>query len=79
MRGTKGDFKCDIESSDKNYGFILSPVNEKIDIVAVFESPIDALSHQTIYPDFTGWRLSLGCTSDGALLNFLKRKNVSVK
>jgi len=44
----------------------------------LFESPIDALSHQTLckrgeMPDFDGWRLSLGGTSGVALIGFLEQ------
>lgn len=73
LRGTKGDFKRDVEGSDKRFGFLLPPVNGTNDTVAVFESPIDALSHQTLFLDFCGYRLSLGCTALAALTNFLER------
>jgi hypothetical protein len=68
-----GDFKCDMESSDKQFGFVLPPIAGESDTVMVFESPIDALSHQTIFPQHNGWRLSLGGTSLAALTNFLDR------
>jgi hypothetical protein len=45
MRGTIGDFKRDADGSDKRFGFILPPINGGSDTVAVFESPVDALSH----------------------------------
>ena len=63
MRGTKGDFKCDAEGSDKKYGFVIPPkncgindalenqlngVNLQSQTVMIFESPIDCLSHQTL-------------------------------
>ena len=74
LRSTKGDFKRDADGSDKKYGFILPPINGVSHTVAVYESPVDALlSHQTLYPDFDGWRLSLGCTALAALTNFLER------
>jgi hypothetical protein len=38
----------------------------------VFESPIDAISHCVIEPQFSGWRLSLGGTSLAALRHFLE-------
>jgi len=73
LRGTGVDFKRDAEGSDKQFGFTLPPGDLHSDTVAVFESPVDALSHQTLYPGFGGWRLSLGCTSLTALTNFLER------
>jgi len=73
MRGTFGDFKRDIESSDKKYGFVLPPLSSHSDTVAVFESPVDALSHQSLYPSLDVWRLSLSSTALAALTNFLER------
>jgi hypothetical protein len=75
MRGTSGGYKCDADGSDKSYGFTLPPDNPDSKTVAVFESPIDALSHQTLckqgfMPPFDGWRLSLGGTSPLALERF---------
>jgi hypothetical protein len=51
----------------------LPPNSGVSDTVAVFESPVDSLSHQVLYPGFGGWRLSLGCTALSALTNFLER------
>jgi len=73
LRGTTGDFKRDADGSDKRFGFALPPSDLHSDTVAVFESPVDALSHQMLCPDFSGWRLSLGCTALSALTNFLER------
>jgi len=73
LRGTKGNFKRDADGSDKRFGFVLPPVGADSDTVAIFESGIDCLSHQVLYPDFDGWRLSLGCTALAALTNFLER------
>ena len=73
LRGTYGDFKCDIPGSDKRFGFVLPPPGTDSDGVAVFESPIDALSHRILYPQFEGWRLSLGGTSTAALTCFMER------
>jgi len=73
LRGTLGDFKRDADGSDKRFGFTLPPFDPNSDTVAVFESPVDALSHQMIHPDFGGWRLSLGCTALAALTGFLER------
>ncbi len=77
MRGTSSGFKCDADGSDKRYGFIMPPSNPNSQSVAVFEAPIDCLSHQTLckegfIPPFDGWRLSLGGTSPLALECFLE-------
>jgi len=77
LRGTTSSFKQDAEGSDKRYGFVLPPENPNTRTVAIFEAPIDCLSHQTLYkqgyiPPFEGWRLSLGGTSDLALVHFLE-------
>jgi len=77
LRGTTSAFKCDADGSDKRYGFVLPPENLNSHKVAIFESPIDSLSHQTmskqgLIPEFDGWRLSLGGTSDLALRHFLE-------
>lgn len=75
VRGTYGDFKQDIEGSDKRYNFALScPPSSRF--VAVCESAIDALSLATIRKRKTGaWDryhyLSLSGTSPLALLQYL--------
>ena len=76
MRGTEGDFKQDVEGSDKRYGFALPSCPQRSRIVAVFESPIDALSLATIRKiESSAWNryhfLSLGGTSPLALLQYL--------
>ena len=77
LRGTTGDFKRDAYGSDKRFGFLLPPKDKNSDTVATFESAVDALSHQSLCPDFDGWRLSLGSTALIALTNFLElHKNV---
>ena len=89
MRSTNTRFMRDADGSDKNYGFVLLPNNPVggagvvvspflVTAVAIYESPIDCLSHQTLceqgyIPPFDGWRLSLGGTSLGALEQFLLR------
>ena len=78
MRGINGDFKCDAEGSNKKYAFLLPPKNPKSQVVMLFESPIDCLSHQTLckrgdIPDYGGWRVSLGGTSSIALTHFLEQ------
>ena len=78
MRGTISNFKCDAEGSNKKYGFLLPPDNPASCEVAVFESPIDCLSHMTLYKQghlsgFDGWRLSLGGACISALAHFLQQ------
>jgi hypothetical protein len=73
MRGTLAEFRRDADGSDKRFGFCLPPQNAQSAAVAVFESPVDALSHQMLYPNFDGYRLSLGGTSLLALTHFLER------
>lgn len=71
-RGTIGDFKRDVAGSDKRFGFLLPPVSAGgAAKLAVFESPIDALSHA----ELTGedcHRLSLAGTAHLALFHFLE-------
>jgi hypothetical protein len=76
LRGTTSSFKHDADGSDKRYGFIIPPDNPNSDAVAVYESAVDALSHQTMckqgfIPPFDGWRLSLGGISLAALEHFI--------
>jgi hypothetical protein len=66
------DFKRDIECSDKRFAFVLPSKCANDKSVAVFESPIDVLSHLSINPDYGGWRLSLGGTAIPALKHFLE-------
>ena len=79
IRSTTSAFKGDAEGSDKRYSFLLPPANARSNTVMVFESPVDALSHQTMCiqgytPQFDGWRLSLGGTSILGLEHFFKHK-----
>ena len=77
IRSTTSAFKGDAEGSDKRYSFILPSTDLNSKTVMVCESPLDALSHQTmcireyILP-FNEWRLSLGGTSILGLEHFLK-------
>jgi hypothetical protein len=71
LRGAYGDFKGEVTGSDKRYSFLLPPVNPNCQLAAVFESPIDVLSHKTLRPESDGWRLSLGGTALTALIQFL--------
>jgi hypothetical protein len=82
IRGTTGNFKRDADGSNKQFGFTIPPINPASQTVIVFESAIDELSHQVLYPDFNGYRLSLGGTATVALTTFLEHhgeiKNVIV-
>jgi len=76
-RSTSSGFKGDAEGSDKQCSFLLPPADPDSNTVAVFEAPVDTLSHQTMclrgyIPPFDGWRLSLGGTSVLGLEYFLK-------
>ena len=78
MRGTTSNYKCDADGSDKRYGFTLPPDDPNSKEAAIFESPVDALSHQTLCKQgfmgpFGGWRLSLGGTSVTALEHFINQ------
>jgi hypothetical protein len=77
IRSTTSSFKGDAQGSDKRYSFHLPADNPSSNTVAVFESAIDSLSHQTMcllgyIPPYGGWRLSLGGTSLLGLEYFLK-------
>ena len=77
MRGIGKDLKRDAPGSDKSFGFILSSEDPCSKSLAVFEAPIDLLSHATLtrlgHSGFAGHRLSLGGTSDVALMAYLER------
>ena len=77
MRGLSVDFKQDKAGSDKRFNFHLPAKNPCSGHLAVFEAPIDALSHATLQQrggwQWDGHRLSLGGTSDVALIAFLER------
>lgn len=77
MRGIAGNLRKDVYGSDKEYSFCYPPKNPGSRHVAVFEAPIDALSHATLQEQegwkWDGYRLSLGGTSHVALTAFLKR------
>ncbi|GHV47140.1 hypothetical protein FACS189499_04120 [Clostridia bacterium] len=72
LRSVSGDFKRDATGSDKRYGFAIPPANKDCKTVAVFESPIDALSHKILYPEMDIYRLSLGGVALSALTHFLQ-------
>lgn len=77
MRGIYETLKKDVYGSDKAYSFCLPPEQAHSSQVAVFEAPIDALSHATLQEidgwKWNGYRLSLGGTSPLALTAFLER------
>lgn len=76
LRGTRDNFKCDVEGSDKRYNFSLLAADPHCPLLAVAESPIDALSLATLVKLTGGeWRsshyLSLGGTAPRAMFQFL--------
>lgn len=73
LRGTRGNFKLDVPGSDKRHNFRIPAQSKESGGIAVFEAPIDALSHVTLYPKMDCHRLSLGGTSALALVEFLER------
>ena len=77
MRGIYEQVKKDVYGSDKAFSFCLPPEKPRSSQVAVFEAPIDALSHATLQEldgwKWNGYRLSLGGTSHVALFAFLER------
>lgn len=77
MRGIYETLKKDVYGSDKCYSFCLPPEKPHSSQVAVFEAPVDALSHATLQElegwQWNGYRLSLGGTSHVALFAFLER------
>jgi len=77
MRGITTDFKRDKAGSDKRFNFHLPAQNPGSRHLAVFEAPIDAISHATLQQrcgwGWDGHRLSLGGTSDVAIIAFLER------
>jgi hypothetical protein len=77
MRSITGNLKKDVSGSDKRYSFCYPPKQPGSKHLAVFEAPIDALSHATLQEmqgwKWDGYRLSLGGTSHVALTAFLER------
>lgn len=80
QRGTYGNFKNDVEGSEKNYGFCIPAYSAYSNVVSVFESPIDAMSQASLrkmHPSVCAtWNdryfLSLGGTAGVAVLQFLR-------
>ena len=77
QRGINADLKRDKSGSDKRFGFCIPAVFGHGRHVAVFEAPVDAMSHASLQRrqgwNWGGHRLSLGGTSDVALISFLER------
>jgi len=77
MRSITGELKKDVSGSDKRYSFCYPPKEPGSKHLAVFEAPIDTLSHATLQEiqgwKWDGYRLSLGGTSHVALTAFLER------
>ncbi|MDL2237846.1 DUF3991 and toprim domain-containing protein [Christensenellaceae bacterium OttesenSCG-928-K19] len=77
MRGIDSEMKQDKAGSDKRFNFHLPARTPRSRHLAVFEAPIDALSHATLQQrdgwEWDGHRLSLGGTADVALVAFLER------
>ena len=77
MRSITGNLKKDVSGSDKRYSFCYPPKQPGSRNLAVFEAPIDALSHASLQEvqgwKWDGYRLSLGGTSHVALVAFLER------
>ena len=76
LRGTRDNFRLDVEGSDKRYNFSLPASDANCPRLAVAESPIDALSLASLVKLSGGeWRdchyLSLGGTAPRAMLQFL--------
>jgi len=79
----KDDFKADVRGSDKRFSFSLPAENPASQHLMVFESPIDLLSEVTLRQrghlacglnsSADIHRLSLGGTSDVALIAYLER------
>ena len=68
------NFKQDVKSSDKSYGFLMNGTSNR---VFTFESPLDAISHATLMKlngmdELADYRISEGCLSDKALSRFLE-------
>ena len=76
LRGTRDNFRLDVEGSDKRYNFSLPASDADCPRLAVAESPIDALSLATLVKLSGGecrdcHYLSLGSTAPRAMLQFL--------
>lgn len=74
LRGMGGSkFRQDVVNSDKSYGFTIQGTGNRI---FCFESPVDAISHATLFKlngldETADYRISEGCLSNKALSRFL--------
>lgn len=77
IRSIGGDLRKDIAGSDKRFSFCYPPEKPGSRQLAVFEAPIDALSHASLQQrdgwQWNGYRLALCGTSPVALFAFLER------
>ena len=77
VRSINSNLRKDVASSDKEYAFCYPPEAPGSRHVAVFEAPIDALSHASLQQrdgwKWNGYRLALGGTAGVALFAFLDR------
>ena len=77
LRGTRDNFRIDVEGSDKRYNFSLLAADPECPRLAVAESPIDVLSLASLVKLSGGeWRdshyLSLGGIAPSAMIQFLR-------
>ncbi len=77
LRGTRDNFRIDVEGSDKRYNFTLPAADPDCPRLAVSESPIDALSVATLVRLTGGdWQdshyVALGGTAPRAMLQYLR-------
>lgn len=82
QRGLVGSYRGESQGSQKIYGFCIPPETEQgKNTIFCFESPIDAMAHNTFMElakengdnHMDGYHLSLGGVTYGALEQFLKR------
>ena len=81
-RGIDEEIKKDAPGSDKKFGFCIPAKDRNSKVMAVFESPLDALAHYEICKlngsQWDGYRLSLGGVAGAALNSFIE-KNPDIK
>ena len=76
IRGTLGTFRAEAAGSVKRYGFtvplhLLDDSCTRCSELAIFESPIDLLSHISLSPRENVQRLALGGASSKALMQYI--------
>lgn len=67
-------FKGDVEGSNKDFAFRL-PCNPDLNMVRVYEAPIDLMSDMTMRRFITSNCVALCCLGDGALETYLKENS----